>query len=242
MSLNATENSKEINNVERDIVLSSVLTSEPNEKNENKKLQNLEEYKNILNQKEENFNNENYFSEIKQKIQNLDDKNKKTNRSEILYQLHKKYTRQREDICEKGEMEKLEKDLAECTFSPKIAKMNNNIKKPVEIQLKNTANQNYVDKKKKQREQQYHTESLNKLKAGTGNNWTRDLTIPCDINLKTEERVGVYSTDMNPYHKDKKDPINKDKNIKVKLKYNFLNFTRISLINTNLKASKYISR
>jgi hypothetical protein len=222
MSLNETENSKETNNIENDdIVLSNVMISEPNEKNGNKKLLILEDHKNDFkeNQKEKNLDNENYFSEIKQKLQNLDEKDKKIKRSEILYQLHKKYTRQREDICEKAEMEKLEKDLVECTFSPKIIKMNNNMKKPVEIQLKNTANQNYVDKKKKQREQQYLTESENKHKAGTGNNWTRDLTIPCEINLKTEKRVGVHSPDNNSYHKDKKEPINKDKNLKVKLKY-----------------------
>ena len=75
MSLNETENSKETNNIQNDdIVLSNVMISEPNEKNGNKKLQNLEDHKNDFkeNQKEENLDNENYFSEIKQKLQNLD--------------------------------------------------------------------------------------------------------------------------------------------------------------------------
>jgi hypothetical protein len=212
MSLNGTERNSDKNDAE--IVLGIVMVTETEEKIEKK---NLEESEVENNENDENLNDENYFSEMKKKIQNMSEKDKNLSRTEILYKLHKKIIRQREEICEKGEMEKNEKDLAECTFSPKISKMNTNKNKQVEIQFKNTANQNYVDKKKKQREKQSVLESQSKFKVGSGNNWTKDLTVPTDMHFKTEERIGAHSALMNHYHADTKEPTKKDKKVKVSI-------------------------
>ena len=191
MSLNETDGIKQtIDFVERDDI---GLNFKENCDGINEEIVNNDNTKEKLNDErieENNLNVQETFNEIRQKLQDLNNKEKIQTRNDILYNLHRKIIKQREEIQYKCEVEKEQKELSECTFVPKIIRVNSNFKKQIEnVQLKNTANENYVDKKKKQREKKNQLENQGKHKIGTGNNWTKDLTVPKDFDFKTQGNI-----------------------------------------------------
>lgn len=143
-----------------------------------------------------------------------DDKDQTPSRTNILYNLHKKMIRQREELHTQGEQEKVEKDYSECTFTP-VINPTENLKK-LSLSSKNTkniANENYIEKKKKQRESLYTLENHTKNKIGSGNKWTKEPTIPNDFNLRTNNRSAFLNNTISNFSMDMKD--NKNENIKV---------------------------
>lgn len=209
MSQNETEGIEQI--IEKENIAPDLIVNGEIEKKENGS-ENMGECINAERTYDENFNNEETFNEIRQKLKNINQREKIQTRTDILYNLHRKIIKQREEIQSKGEVEKEERELSECTFNPKIKKINSNLKKQVEnILNRNTANENYVEKRKKQRERHNLSENLCKNRVGTGNNWTKDLTIPKDFEFKTQGNI-ISTNNLN--NSEMKDP-STDKDVKV---------------------------
>ena len=164
-----------------------------------------------LNVNGENTKIEEVFSNVKY---SLDHKDQPSTRTNILYNLHKKIIRHREELHTQGEQEKVEKDYSVCTFTP-VLSLKENYKKLFESskKTKNIANENYVEKKKKQRESLNALENHTKNKIGSGNNWTKEPTIPNDFNFKTHSRSAFLNNTINNFSVDMKDK--KNENIKV---------------------------
>jgi hypothetical protein len=159
----------------------------------------------------ENTKIEEVFSNVKK---SFDHKDQAATRTNILYNLHKKIIRHRQELQTQGEQEKVEKDYSECTFTP-ILSLTENYKKLFEStkKTKNIANENYVEKKKKQRESLNALENHTKNKIGSGNNWTKEPTIPNYFNFKTHSRSALLNNTINNFSTDMKD--SKNENIKV---------------------------
>jgi hypothetical protein len=214
MSLHETEGLNETVNKQKmglDLIENGEVKEEiVNDNSEFKKDQRINDEK----FEENNSNIEETFKEIKEKLKNLNQKEKIRPRTDILFNLHRKIVKHREDIQYKSEIEKEHKELSECTFMPKILKINSNFKKQFNnVEIKNIANENYVEKKKKHREKQNQLDHQSKNKVGTGHNWTKDLTVPKDFDFKTQGNIIIPSNLNNS-------EINEhptDKNVKVKL-------------------------
>lgn len=100
---------------------------------------------------------------------------------EQLYKLSKSLKKKREDIHQQNQMEKELKELEVCTFAPKINRYD---KTAIENSI--TSNEilhkssftEYIEKKKKFREDNRKNEVKFENRIGSGKNWKKQVTVP----------------------------------------------------------------
>lgn len=109
-----------------------------------------------------------------------------TFRGEILYSKHKELKQTREEIQKQGEIQKLQKELAKCTFHPCISKPE--IKTTTEAKIHNKSSfDSYVDRMKKLRDLNKEITKNKKTSVGSGNVWRKSITIPKEFYFRTHQ-------------------------------------------------------